>query len=124
MSDSTTLKKIIDDAADNLRTAKAELSKTPRPANVCSAHDSFFSLISAMSDVVLALATLESARLDRAAVIVDTTPPGVTGRAGEVIARFIIILTPWRWPIAIACFSPFAADVAERVITMVVRFGT
>ena len=47
----------------------------------------------------------------------------VTGHVGDVVARFIVILTPWRWPIAVGCFSPYAADVAERVIGAIARFG-
>lgn len=26
------------------------------------------------------------------------------------------VLTPWRWPLALACFSPFIGDVLEKVV--------
>lgn len=31
-------------------------------------------------------------------------------------AKWILLLTPWRWPVALACFSPFIADVLEKVV--------
>lgn len=30
-------------------------------------------------------------------------------------AKWILLLTPWRWPVALACFSPFIDDVLEKV---------
>lgn len=32
-------------------------------------------------------------------------------------AKWLVLLTPWRWPLAIVCFSPFAGDIVERVIS-------
>ena len=31
-------------------------------------------------------------------------------------AKWVTLLTPWRWPLALVCFSPFAGDVLEKVI--------
>ena len=31
-------------------------------------------------------------------------------------AKWILLLTPWRWPVALACFSPFIDDVLEKVV--------
>ena len=31
-------------------------------------------------------------------------------------AKWIVLLTPWRWPLAIACFSPFVGDIARLAI--------
>ena len=38
-------------------------------------------------------------------------------------AKWIALLTPWRWPLALVCFSPFAGDIVERVIGAIARFG-
>jgi hypothetical protein len=32
-------------------------------------------------------------------------------------AKWIVLLTPWRWPVALMCFSPFAGDLAAKVIS-------
>ena len=32
-------------------------------------------------------------------------------------AKWLVLLTPWRWPLALVCFSPFAGDIVERVIS-------
>ena len=36
---------------------------------------------------------------------------GLVGRA----AAWVTLLTPWRWPLAVVCFSPFAGDLFARV---------
>ncbi len=35
------------------------------------------------------------------------------------LARWVSLLTPWRWPVALVCFSPFAGDIVSRVIRAV-----
>lgn len=101
------------------------------------APDKHQALADAVGGIALFLATVHKGEHDRIMAAVksaidahaiqcrkNTAPQEVVGgRVGEVAARFIVILTPWRWPIAIACFSPFAADVAERVIGAIARFG-
>lgn len=47
-----------------------------------------------------------------AAIPQDAEPFGPGAKA----LIFIRALTPWRWPLAIAVFSPFAGDVAARII--------
>ena len=32
-------------------------------------------------------------------------------------AKWLVLLTPWRWPLAIVCFSPFAGDIVTRVVS-------
>ncbi len=32
-------------------------------------------------------------------------------------AKWIVLLTPWRWPVALMCFSPFAGDLVAKVIS-------
>ena len=41
------------------------------------------------------------------------------GEEGPVkpAAKWIALLTPWRWPLAIVCFSPFAGDIVTRVVS-------
>ena len=101
------------------------------------APDKQQALADAVGGIALFLATVHKGEHDRIMAAVKsaidahaiqcckTTAPQevVTGRVGEVAARFIVILTPWRWPIAFACFSPYAGDVAERVIGAIARFG-
>ena len=33
-------------------------------------------------------------------------------------AKWLVLLTPWRWPLAIACFSPFIGDVIEKIVSV------
>lgn len=33
----------------------------------------------------------------------------------SVFLSFVKVLTPWRWPLALACFSPFMGDIVSRV---------
>ena len=102
-----------------------------------SAPDKQQALADAVGGIALFLATVHRGEHDRIMAVVKSaidahaiqcrkntaSQDGVTGHVGEGVARFIVILTPWRWPIAIACFSPFAADVVERVIGAIARFG-
>lgn len=32
-------------------------------------------------------------------------------------SKWIALLTPWRWPLALMCFSPFAGDIVTRIIS-------
>ena len=33
-------------------------------------------------------------------------------------ARWLVMLTPWRWPMALVCFSPFAGDIVSKVVSI------
>ena len=32
-------------------------------------------------------------------------------------AKWLVLLTPWRWPLAIVCFSPFAGDIVSKIMS-------
>ena len=32
--------------------------------------------------------------------------------------KWLVLLTPWRWPLALACFSPFIGDVIEKIVSV------
>lgn len=40
-----------------------------------------------------------------------------TGKSGTVMA-WAEVLKPYRWPVAIICFSPFAGDIVAKVIAV------
>jgi hypothetical protein len=107
----TALKKSIDRAADDLGKARDALDATARPAGACAAHDALFAVSKAQTNGILALLEVESSRLEDGN---RRTEDG--GRRTEGAAGWVERLTPWRWPVALACFSPFAGDVAAKVL--------
>ena len=143
MSEASPTKQKLDEFRVSLPPGDEQTEPTREMLRVTSyacngAPDKQQALADAVGGIALFLATVHRGEHDRIMAAVKSaidahaiqccknmaSQDGAAGNVGEGVARFIVILTPWRWPIAIACFSPFAADVAERVITAVVRFGT
>ena len=59
---------------------------------------------------------------DRTKKAIQAHESKCTARFGEAepvkpAAKWLVLLTPWRWPLALVCFSPFAGDIVERVIS-------
>jgi len=51
------------------------------------------------------------AHASKCAVLFDVNKP--VKRTGKLI----VLLTPWRWPLALVCFSPFAGDIVTLIIS-------
>lgn len=107
MCDKRTVEKMIKGATKDLEDAKDRMNRTPRPASPCSAHDALFDLTRAQTDGILALLAVAEARCEEVAGIRGNEPASI---------RLIRLLTPWRWPLALICFSPFAGDVLTKII--------
>lgn len=108
MSDTQTLKRFIDGAAGELKRARDNLEQTPRPSDVCHAHDALFAVSKAQTNGILALLEVESSRLGSS----EAQAAGGDGR----VMRWFAVLLPFRWPIAVICFSPFAGDIICKVL--------
>ena len=59
---------------------------------------------------------------DRTLKAIQAHESKCSARVGEAepikpAAKWLVLLTPWRWPLAVVCFSPFAADIVTRVVS-------
>lgn len=113
MSQTRALKRIIDDAASNLSEAGNTLENTPRPNDVCRAHDALFAVSKAQTNGILALLRVESSRLESEANSSDDDTQQAQVKGPE---RWLKALSPYRWPVALICFSPFAGGIVEKVL--------
>lgn len=115
MGEKKLLLKMIDKTCDALEAAQKTAAETPRPANACPAHDAQFALGQALCAGVSTLLEIKREEMNDAInrdIPTEAEPFG----GGAKVLIFIRALTPWRWPLAVAVFSPFAGDVVSRVI--------
>lgn len=117
MGEKELLLNIIDKAREALDAAQNTAAGTPRPANACPAHDAQFALSQALCSGLSTLLMIKREEmkdsLDAGEDALSAAPQdGAVGKCLAVIRS----LTPWRWPLAIAVFSPFAGDVVSKVI--------
>lgn len=118
MSEKEQLLKMIDETCEALKDARREAKATIRPANACPAHDAQFALGQSLCSGVSALLEIKRDEMREAIIHAAATPPPGAEPFGSGAKALIFLraLTPWRWPFAVAVFSPFAGDVVSRVI--------